>query len=297
MIITNKKKPLNICKTKTLRTNQLFVQDNYKSLLQTTKRRFERLTSIAKKRHPNTFSYVPASHHTRQPPHHSLQQQQYQLQMQQKQAQHDAFMARFANSAATGGNTSLSGQLLSNTVANAANAVAVACKQQQQQQQQQHQHQNVLIDATIGFKTPRYLVELKILKEKQAKLPPAPSQPPVQTTQPSILGVTASGATVVATTTTSTTIPGGIQQTTNVVPVIVPVQVVETTSSTSASAVGSAASAAAQPQQATVQVQVLHPQQHNLEQSKQIIQNMQNKLHQQQQMQQQAVNVTLKLFF
>lgn len=288
---------MNICKTKTLRTNQLFVQDNYKSLLQTTKRRFERLTSIAKKRHPNTFSYVPASHHTRQPPHHSLQQQQYQLQMQQKQAQHDAFMARFANSAATGGNTSLSGQLLSNTVANAANAVAVACKQQQQQQQ--HQHQNVLIDATIGFKTPRYLVELKILKEKQAKLPPVPPsqpitmQPPVQTTQPSILGVTASGATVVTTTTTSTTIPGGVQQT-NVVPVIVPVQVVETTSSTSsASAVG----AAAQSQQATVQVQVLHPQQHNLEQSKQIIQNMQNKLHQQQQMQQQVVNVTLKLFF
>ena len=51
--------PLNICKTKTLRTNQMFIQDNYKTLVHNTKRNFEKISQIAKQKHPPTFSYVP----------------------------------------------------------------------------------------------------------------------------------------------------------------------------------------------------------------------------------------------
>lgn len=71
---------------------------------------------------------------------------------------------------------------LSSTVTNAASAVSVACKQQQQQPGL------TLLDATIGYKSPKYLAELKNARERQAKQqlpvpqppppPPLPSQPP-----------------------------------------------------------------------------------------------------------------------
>lgn len=98
-------------------------------------------------------------------------QQQYQLQLQQKQAQHESFISRFQPSASPSGST-ISGQLLSNTVANAVNAVAIACKQQQQQS-----GGISLLDNTIGYKSPKYLAELKILKERQAKVPPSQTHP------------------------------------------------------------------------------------------------------------------------
>ena len=106
-------KPLNICKTKTLRTNQLCIQDNYRSLLGTVKKRFEKITTIAKKRHPTTFSYVPVakpnqalnliSNITTSPAPSlsstatiSSQLQQLQFQQQQQQLQHfDLFLSRF----------------------------------------------------------------------------------------------------------------------------------------------------------------------------------------------------------
>lgn len=158
---------MNICKTKTLRTNQLFVQDNYKTLIQNIRNRFERLTVIAKKKHPNTFSYTPWVH--RAAAQQSQMSQQYQAQLSQKQAQYESFMSRFQASAV------MPAQQLSTTVTNAANAVAVACKQAAS---------GAIVaqlDNTIGYKSPKYLADLKILKERQAKLPPPPPPPPTQT--------------------------------------------------------------------------------------------------------------------
>lgn len=159
---------MNICKTKTLRTNQLFVQDNYKTLIQNIRNRFERLTVIAKKKHPNTFSYTPWVH--RAAAQQSQMSQQYQAQLSQKQAQYESFMSRFQAPPVTPAQQ----PPLSTTVTNAANAVAVACKQAAS---------GALVaqlDNTIGYKSPKYLAELKILKERQAKLPPPPPPPPAQ---------------------------------------------------------------------------------------------------------------------
>lgn len=159
---------MNICKTKTLRTNQLFVQDNYKTLIQNIRNRFERLTGTAKKKHQNTFSYTPWVH--RAAAQQSQMSQQYQAQLVQKQAQYESFMSRFQAQAVMPAQQ----PPLSTTVTNAANAVAVACKQAAS---------SALVaqlDNTIGYKSPKYLAELKIHKERQAKLPPPPPPPPTQ---------------------------------------------------------------------------------------------------------------------
>lgn len=96
--------------------------------------------------------------------------QQYQAQLSQKQAQYESFMSRFQAPAVMPAQQ----PPLSTTVTNAANAVAVACKQAAS---------GALVaqlDNTIGYKSPKYLADLKILKERQAKLPPPPPPPPTQ---------------------------------------------------------------------------------------------------------------------
>ena len=103
---------MNITKTKTLRTNQLCIQDNYRSLLQNIKKRFEKIGQISKQKNPATFSYIPITK-----PNHALnliatpqvpppqptssttissQLQQMQFQQQQQQYQmFELFMSRF----------------------------------------------------------------------------------------------------------------------------------------------------------------------------------------------------------
>ena len=138
---------MNICKTKTLRTNQLYVQDNYKTLIQNTKRRFEKIVTNASKKHPYTFSYNQTNKQTN-PMQGICQTPQTQI-----------FLSRFST------NPSQSNAVanFSSSVTNAMQAVAVACRQQQQQNTTQVTPEQVI------FKTPKFLAEMKIAKERQNK--------------------------------------------------------------------------------------------------------------------------------
>ena len=188
----NKPAPLNICKTKTLRTNQIFIQDNYKTLLHQTKRNFEKIGHISKKKHPPTFSCVPVtttsltSLLTPAPSQHiknfnqmstpaSNLNMNYQYLMQQQQF--ELFMSRF-NTSGNNNNQFLVNNMnyntagnFSSTVSNAMSAVAAACKQQSTTDPNNLQSSTqIVLPESITFKTPKSLAELKLLKERQSKV-------------------------------------------------------------------------------------------------------------------------------
>jgi hypothetical protein len=105
--------PLNICKTKTLRTNQMCIQDNNRTLLHNIKRRFDKIVNISKRRRQFTFSNVSTNKQVNQ------QQQQQQLQQQ------ELFLSRLNTS---GGNLMAFQNNQSPFVLNAMNSVANAFK-------------------------------------------------------------------------------------------------------------------------------------------------------------------------
>jgi hypothetical protein len=143
-------KPLNICKTKTLRTNQLCIQDNYSTLLNNIKHRFEKINSISKKRSSPTFSYIPIT---------SMKQQNYP----------ESFLSKFGTTPPGPSNTTSYSQI----VLNAISAVTAAHRQNPNSsviQQQQQKQQMFISPETVTFKTPKYLSELKLQKEKQQKM-------------------------------------------------------------------------------------------------------------------------------
>jgi hypothetical protein len=177
--------PLNICKTKTLRTNQIFIQDNHKTLLHQTKRHFEKINQISKKKHPPTFSCVPVmntsltsllgntplqnmkNYNQMSTPAANLNIN-YQHLMQQQQF--DLFMSRFNTSINSNNMNYNTPGNYSSTVANAMNAVAAACKQQSTTDPNSMHALTVVMPESIVFKTPKSLAELKLYKERQSKV-------------------------------------------------------------------------------------------------------------------------------
>ena len=57
----NLTKPLNICKTKVLRTNQIYMQDNYKMLIDLHKSRFTKITELATHKSGNYVLMAPVA--------------------------------------------------------------------------------------------------------------------------------------------------------------------------------------------------------------------------------------------
>lgn len=195
----NKPVVLNITKTKTLRTNQLYLQDNYKQLVQNQNRRFDKITQISKKRHQSQYSLFSAQQ-TTQFTAYSLQQPLNPVQ----QLNQRNLLSRF--------NSSLpQTPIISSFVANATNAVVTAIKQTH--------NQNTNINAeSICFKTPKYFSEMKILKEKQAKqaslvvTSPVPSQVPASPSQTQTINQNQSASPVSSAQTKNQTILSHLQQ-------------------------------------------------------------------------------------
>lgn len=130
--------------------------------MQNQKRRFDKINSIAKKRHPSQFALGASN-----------PQHQQQLNNLQKQSQFEHLLARFNP------NQSSFMACTTSTVINAMNAVAFACKQQQIPGQAQ---QSQITAESIQFKTPKYFADLKQHKERQSKLAAAVAS---NVTQPS----------------------------------------------------------------------------------------------------------------
>ena len=111
--------PLNICKTKTLRTNQMCIQDNNRTLLHNIKRRFDKIGNISKRRPKYAFSNIQNTNKQLNQPSQQQQQQQQQLQQQ------ELFLSRLN---ASGGNLMAFQSNQSPFVLNAMNSVANAYK-------------------------------------------------------------------------------------------------------------------------------------------------------------------------
>ncbi len=132
-----------MCKTKVLRTTQLYVQDNYQTLLRLHRKRFNKISELAARKsgnyvlmspNRNTFNIANSTYLNPNP----------QTPFENVILNHNQ------------------GKNVSSTVSKAIDAVIVACKTPV--------HTNTFSNEPISFRSPKLCAEIKLEKERKAKL-------------------------------------------------------------------------------------------------------------------------------